>query len=220
MAITKSETVTKIMTDENGNVTEQTTIKETSFDKIQEPDYIKIYTNMWCEFKSVPMQYRNLFLSLALKMSYCNKNDLEHSQLVYTGKPFSDELMKECGWTSYDSLMKGLKALCKSGAIKKIARGVYQINPSYAGRGGWQYNAKTGNGGIKDLIATFDFKQGTCTTDIVWADNGMEDDLNSCYRQGLKVKARDNASITQITKEYTDEGKADTNSSNPVCETA
>ena len=138
MAITKSETVTEIMTDEKGNVTEQTTIKETSFDKVQEPDYIKIYTNMWCEFKSVPVQYRNLFLALALRMSYCNKNDLEHSQLVYTGKPFSDELMKECGWTSYDSLMKGLKALCKSGAIKKIARGVYQINPEYAGRGGWQ----------------------------------------------------------------------------------
>ena len=220
MSITKSETVTKIMTDEEGNVTEQTTIKETSFDKVQEPDYIKIYTNMWCEFKSVPIIYRNLFLSLATRMSYSNKSDLEHSQLVYTGKPFSDEIMKECGWTARDSYMRGLRVLCECGAIKRIARGVYQINPEYAGRGGWQYNPKTNSGGIKDLIAKFNFKQGTVDTQIIWADNGMEDDLNSCYRQGLKVKVRDNASITQITKEYTDEGKADTNSSNPVCETA
>lgn len=185
--------------DENGH--EQTTILEQTIkrERSEEPDYIKLYTNMWCEFNEIPVVYRPLFLSLISRMSYCNSNDLDNSQLVNTGKPWSESIMKECGWTSSDSLMKGLKALVKCEAIKKVGRGVYQINPSYAGRGQWKYNPRLAQGGIEDLIATFNFKNKTVSTKIVWADDGQASESNTDMRTALEVDSDDNAVLKDIT---------------------
>jgi len=172
--ITKTETITDITHNEDGTENVKQTIKETSFSKDREPDYIKIYTKMWCEFKGVPLSYRHLFLALVMRMSYCNSYDLEKSQLVNTCQPWANALMEECGWTSYDSLMKGLKALTNCGAIRKVGRGIYQINPNYAGRGSWKYNPSLGQGGIKDLVAQFNFRTNEVETKIVWADDGED----------------------------------------------
>jgi len=193
--ITKSETITNITQNEDGTESIKQTITETSFSKDREPDYIKIYTKMWCEFRGVPIPYRQLFLELVMRMSYCNSNDLEHSQLVNTCKPWADALIQACGWTSSDSLMKGLRALTNCGAIRKISRGVYQINPNYAGRGSWKYNPTQDQGGIKDLVAQFNFKTNEVETKIVWADDGQDTDFNDMYREGLQVKKSDNAII-------------------------
>ena len=164
--IIKMETRTR--EDAEGNITTDTT--ETSYIKDSEPDYIKLYTKTWCEFNQIPNAYRELFLQLAMRMTYCSASDLKHSQLVYTGKPFCNEIMQELHWKE-NMYRKGLKALTEAGAIKRIARGVYQINPSYAGRGAWKYNPTLKQGGVKDLIATFDFKHGTVDTTIVWSDD-------------------------------------------------
>lgn len=154
---------------------------ETKFDNIHqtviksgndEPDYIKLYTKMWCEFNSIPTKYHQLFLSLAMRMSYANSiNTAEKGgQMVFTGKPIREAIMAECGWKSRDAYQKGLQALVKAGAIRQIARGCYQINPLYAGRGQWCYNPNRKNGGVKDLIAEFDFAKGTNKTRIVYVD--------------------------------------------------
>lgn len=183
----------RITVDENGNETKTTLKTSRKQGRSTEPDYIKLYTKMWCEFNQIPEAYSKLFLALATRMSYCNTNDLENSQLVNTCKPWADSIMKECGWTSDVSLKKGLQALCKSGAIKKVGRGVYQINPSYAGKGTWQYDPKLDRGGVEDLVATFSFKTGEVTTDIVWADDGLDSDLNRTYREGLGVDIDEDA---------------------------
>ena len=177
--------------DEDGKVkstTKEMTVKK---ERSEEPDYIKLYTRMWCEFNEIPLSYRTLFLSLVSRMSYCNRNDLENSQLVNTGKPWSKSIMEECGWKSSDSLMKGLKTLCDCNAIRKVGRGVYQINPSYAGRGTWKYNPRVNGGGIEDLVATFNFKDKTVDTHIVWADDGQDSEYNDYWRNGLGVNRED-----------------------------
>lgn len=177
--------------DEDGKVkstTKEMTVKK---ERSEEPDYIKLYTRMWCEFNEIPLSYRTLFLSLVSRMSYCNRNDLENSQLVNTGKPWSKSIMEECGWKSSDSLMKGLKTLCDCNAIRKVGRGVYQINPSYAGRGTWKYNPRLNGGGIEDLVATFNFKDKTVDTHIVWADDGQDSEYNDYWRNGLGVNRED-----------------------------
>lgn len=194
--ITKKEVQTFIR--EDG--TEQSTIKETT-NKIEhstEPDYIKVYTKMWCEFNQIPMVYRDLFFELICNMSYCNASDLEHSQLVNTGKPWSDSIMKHLGWKKA-MYQRGLAELCKCHAIKKISRGVYQINPSYAGRGEWKYNPRLSRGGIENLIATFDYAAGRVETKMLWADNGEDTELNELYRTGLNVTKNDNTTLTTQT---------------------
>lgn len=194
--ITKKEVQTFIR--EDG--TEQSTIKETTnkIERSTEPDYIKVYTKMWCEFNQIPMVYRDLFFELICNMSYCNASDLEHSQLVNTGKPWSDSIMRHLGWKKA-MYQRGLAELCKCHAIKKISRGVYQINPSYAGRGEWKYNPRLSRGGIENLVATFDYASGTVETKMLWADNGEDTELNELYRTGLNVTKDNNTTLTTQT---------------------
>lgn len=185
--------------------TSRTTVTEKSItrDKFREPDYIKIYTNMWCEFNQIPMVYRQLFLELALRMTYCNSTKLAKSQLVSTGSPYKEDIMEACGWKSKGMYQKGLKALCECGAIKRINRGIYQINPSYAGKGKWLYDSKADQGGVKDLIATFNFKDKTVDTHIVWADDGEWSDESIEARANFGVKKDDEAIISYTTMKPT-----------------
>lgn len=192
---TEKEVTTTI--DADGNETSTTIEKTHKIEVSTEPDYIKLYTAMWCEFNQIPSAYRQLFLELVGRMSYCNKCDLTKSQIVFLGEPISSDICKSLHWTSKDSLMKGLRALIKCGAIKKIARAVYQINPSYAGRGEWKYNPRLNRGGIEDLVATFNFRDKTVTTNIVWADDGECSAFNSMYREGLGVSAKDHAVLVE-----------------------
>lgn len=180
----------------DGNITIDT--KETSFTKNPEPDYVKLYTKTWCEFNDIPVTYRPLFLELIQRMSYCNSQEINHSQLVYTGKPFADVIMESLGWKK-NMYQKGLKQLVEAGAIRRVAKGVYQINPSYAGKGGWKYDPRKKQGGIKDLIATFNFKDKTVDTKIVWANDDEDTMLNELYRNTLDVSRNSDAVLYETT---------------------
>lgn len=183
---TKVETQTH--EDAEGNIT--TTTKETSISiqRNQEPDYIKLYTKMWCEFNCIPARWQQLFLELAIRMNYTNTHDLEHSQIVIVYGSQSDDIVKACGWADKSTLRKGLKALCDCNAIRKVRRAEYQINPNYAGRGEWKYNARLKRGGVEDLVATFNFKKGTVSTSILWSDDGEDTATNTMMRDGLGVR--------------------------------
>lgn len=186
---------TKIIEDANGDITKSEIIKTNEITKSDEPDYIKLYTKVWCEFNDIPTIYRNLFLLLASNMTYANTNDKEGGQLVNAGEPLKSMILKELKWKERN-YYKGLKTLCETKAIKKIMKGVYQINPSYAARGSWFYNARTDSGGIKDLKATFDFINKTVSTEIVWADDGKNTEFNEIYRDGLQVKPKEETVLT------------------------
>ena len=197
--ITREEIVTTI--DENGN--EKTSIKSTStnFNKNTEPDYIKIYTKMWCEFNQIPLRWRDLFFQLVIRMSYCNSTDLKHSQEVVVYGGISDEICQACGWKDKSNLRRGLKALCECGAIRKGAyRATYQINPNYASRGSWKYNSKLAQGGVEDLVAEFSFKDNEVKTKIVWADDGEDSVVNQEFRTALDVKKNDETVLKETIK--------------------
>lgn len=162
------ETEIKTIIDQDGNETTSKIEKTKAYHKNEEPDYIKLYTRMWCEFNDIPMGARKLFLELVTRMTYCNMDDLENSQLVNTGKPWSTSIMKALGWKE-DMYKQQLRALKNCGAIRSVGRGVYQINPNYAGRGEWKYNPKLKRGGIENLVATFNFKDKTVDTKIIYA---------------------------------------------------
>lgn len=193
-----TEKQTTIQEDADGNIKTSSVEKVTNIQRNDEPDYIKLYTKMWCEFNGIPIAYRELFLQLVIRMTYCNSADLGNSQLVNTGKPWSTSIMKALNWKDR-MYQKGLKALCECEAIKKVGRGVYQINPQYAGRGEWKYNPRLERGGIEDLVATFNFREGTINTKIVWADNGEDSPMNEAYRQGMGVSAKQETVLKSTT---------------------
>lgn len=166
--------ITEVL-DDSGKVKEKRVVKKEfakSYDT--EPEYIKLYTDVWCTFYDVPVVYKELFLQLAMHMTPVDCNSLETSQLVYTTGPMRDYYIKSCGWKSYESMAKGLKALCECNAIKKIKNGIYQVNPSFAARGKW-LDAKDGEDGkftgLKSLRLTFDFLSGKMSTDVTYSED-------------------------------------------------
>lgn len=210
MATIKTKKEIQTFEDSEGNITKTTMETTVKLEKCKEPDFIKIYTDMWCEFNRIPSKWRGLFLQLAIRMTYCKlstgngKNGEEGGQLVNTGKPFSDEICRALGWMVKDGktsnqLMQGLRELCKCNAIKKINRGVYQINPKYAGKGEWKYNPKADRGGVESLIAQFNFADHDVKTEVVWADDGNKSSMNESYREGLGVDAKDKAVLQTQT---------------------
>ena len=188
MAYKKSEKTIRV--DENGVETTSEVTKSVMYERNDEPDYIKIYTKMWLEMNEIPQAYRGLFLELVGYMTYSYAPDLRKSQTVYTGKPYSESICKRLGW-GQKMYEKALKGLVDCGAISRLYRGVYQINPNYAGKGEWLYNPKLSRGGIKDLKATFGLKDKTAEVQIIWADDGADDDFNGMYREGMGVKPSD-----------------------------
>jgi len=186
--------------DEEGNETTTKISKSTTIVRNNEPDYIKVYTKMWCEFNGVPQAYRELFLQLAIRMSYCNAADLEHAQWVNTAKPWSEQVKKVLNWGE-KMYEKGLKALRECGAIRRVGRGVHQINPKYASKGEWKYNPRLQRGGVEDLIATFKFKEQIAEVEIVWADDGRDTEFNKAYRKALNVQSNE-STVVKFTKIY------------------
>jgi hypothetical protein len=167
-----TDTNTIVTIDGNGHKTVKQTIEQKQKQKSTEPDFIKLYTNMWCVFNNVPPVYEKLFLALAKRMSYCDAEDLEGSQIVFTGQPNANAICKECGWENQRTYKKGLAELTKLGVIRHVSRGVYQINPTFAGKGLWQYNPKLKQGGIEKLVATFNLSSEgkTVETEIKWQE--------------------------------------------------
>jgi len=154
----QQETKEHTVEDAEGNITTTTTTKTKAILKNDEPDYIKLYTKMWCEFNMIPDKWRPLFFALVCRMSYASLKDETGGQIVHTIGSTGKAIIEECGWKNKDTLYRGLQALCECEAIKKISRGEYQINPQYAGKGPWHYNAKENRGGVSELVAKFDFK--------------------------------------------------------------
>jgi len=166
---------------ETTSVVEQTKKVEVS----NEPDFIKIYTKMWFIFNNIPQAYHSLFLLLVTNMSYCNSHNLKNSQVVDINGPIKQTIMDTLK-IQKRQLQRGLKILCDCGAIRKTEyRGFYQINPNYAGKGEWKYNPKLERGGVEDLIAIFNFKDGTVDTKIVWADSGQDTPFDNEMRKAL-----------------------------------
>ena len=164
---------------EHSTICEQTKKVEMS----TEPDYIKIYTRMWFEFNQIPKALQPLFLELIANMTYCNAYDLKNSQIVCTSGPIGEMIVKNLN-ISKRHFLRCLKELSEYGAIKKVKRGFYQINPNYAGKGEWKYNPKLERGGIEKLVATFNFNTKDINLNVLWSDcPSVDEKVNKDMRE-------------------------------------
>ena len=100
----------KTFEDSEGNITTSTVERTSKIKRSEEPDYIKLYTQTWCEFNQIPLRLRDLFLELAIRMSYADSTSPEESQVVYTGKPVSTSIMRSLDPVSYTHLTLPTKA--------------------------------------------------------------------------------------------------------------
>jgi len=208
--------------DADGKETRNVLEKTKSYNRICEPDYVKLYIKPWMAMghdgcPGIPTAYRGLFLQLAMRMTYCNSDDIKSAQLVNTGSPFAEDIMRSLQW-GRSMYFKGLKELVKCKAIRKISRGVYQVNPAYASRGEWTYNNKLHRGGVKEVIDAFrheagrdekraeedpasTFKHRPEDVDLSyhWVDDGKDTPENREWRKGLGIgKGYDGGSLKTV----------------------
>lgn len=191
--------------DEDGN--EQTTIVEKTKkrERSTEPDYIKLYTSMWCEFNQIPLRARPLFLELVVRMGYADKSSRAGGQLVGTGGPVMSDICEKLGSDgkplTRSTYQKYLKDLVNCGAIIPISRGYYQISGDYAGKGEWRYNPMLKRGGVEELTTTFRMKSDgmKVETNIIWADDGEENQINDAYRKATNSKKSDQTIMSTVT---------------------
>jgi hypothetical protein len=152
------EKETKIVkTDGEGNVKEvKITSATTTLAKNDEPDYIKIYAKNWLYYNMIPKKWQLLFLQLAVRMQYCHAKRLgTTAQVVNTGKPTIDIICQALEYNP-QTYRNGLIELVKCGAIRRLERGVYQINPKIASKGHWKYNPRHDQGGVNRLVYDWD----------------------------------------------------------------
>ena len=228
MATLYKETVAKTTIDADGNETSDILEKTRTYDRVYEPGYIKLYIEPWTAMKpdgtsknnvpGIPAAYRELFIQLAMRMTYCNSNDIKDAQIVHTGIPFCYEIMEALDWKN-SMYYKGLKVLAEHDVIRKVARGIYRVNPVYAARGEWLHNDKLNRGGIKNLVDEFKRKPGHnqdsqkgYTGDIgadikyVWGDDGRDTPGNKMWREGLGIgKGFDGGSLRTVTRKNRDQ---------------
>ena len=161
--------------------------------------------------RKLPAAYRFLFVVLAARMGYCDKDDLEHSQLVMTGEPFATEIRDIMGWGNRDSLLKGLRALCECNAIRKVSRGCYQINPRFASKGQWLYNPRISQSNVEGLKTYYDDKQEKARREKEEKEKEKKKEarknrqrnrsLRKPGKEGLPVADTDTADIPPAVKE-------------------
>lgn len=169
--------------DSNGNCNTTTIERTSKITKSTEPNYIKLYIDSWCEFNRIKLRLRPLFLELVARMTYANSQDMNTSQIVHTGIPTSTTIMKNLK-IKQSTYSQYLRELVACNAIKRLSRGIYQINPKFAGRGLWKYNPSYGSGGIKDLKSNFNCLDGKIETKIIWADdNKSNTSIDQAYRE-------------------------------------
>lgn len=154
-------TIEKVRDQEGNVISEKESTRTKRIDRVTEPDFIKLYATTWRDKSEnkIPIGYRPLFLELASRMSYCEADDLEHSQLVMTSGAYQDAIMKALNLKSRDSLQKGLKALCDCNAIRRVQRGIYQVNPKYAGKGQWKYNPRVSKSSLEEFADYYDWQR-------------------------------------------------------------
>lgn len=91
--------------------------------------YIGLNIKKWMYDNEIPVLHRPLFLELAVRMSPLPIAKLDN--IVRIAGIEGDVICDALGWSQKSSLMKGLRALCDCGAIRRVSKGVYQVSDKY-----------------------------------------------------------------------------------------
>lgn len=155
-----TEETNTIFDKKTGEVMSATTkVRKVAAAASDEPPYAKLYFDHLLEFSGGLKSASNLLMDFCQIMSYGSDPDGSDANLVYINAAFIKNYTKRHHCTR-DAYYKQLKSLTDANIVKRVDRGTYQVNPNLVGKGDWIKN------GIKHLRATFDYVDGTVSTEI------------------------------------------------------
>lgn len=147
-----------IVTQEGEVVQSQTVYKTQS-----EPEYVKLYIDCILTVKGLRKGLNPIFLAFLPYMSYADINGQGGGQVIFVNKALKELVAKKLN-LGIDSINKALSEFTRAGLFKRLTVGTYQVNPNIVGKGEWV--------DIKNIRATFDFRNKDIIADIVHYEEG------------------------------------------------
>lgn len=123
-----------------------------------EPAFIKLYLDCVCAFKGISGTLNPILLELLKHMSYANTEELEGGQIIYLNAALKRSISEKTGKT-VKRIEQALTNFVKTGILRRIDTGTYQVNAELFGKGDWK--------DIKNIRATIDFKDNYLKADII-----------------------------------------------------
>ena len=102
-------------------------------DKMAEPQYVKLYVHQWLEtMGGAPNTMTDVLVALIdLGMTFASDSQVIHATA------YEKSIIAEKLGLNPRSVDNTIQKLVKMGALKRITRGTYAVNPSLLGRGSW-----------------------------------------------------------------------------------
>lgn len=143
-----------VVNHESGEIIEQEFIHKRG----TEPPFIKLYIDCLCDFKGLSKSLNPILLEFLKYMTYANSNDSNGGQIIYLNAALKKQIAFSTNKT-VKRIEQAITEFVKTGVFNRIATGTYQVNAELFGKGDWK--------DIKNIRATFDFKNGTVDTEII-----------------------------------------------------
>lgn len=180
-----TDTITHEYTDENGEVhyEYERTTKSSWRETTSEEPYVKLYLYHLASFLGLPDGAMRTLLGLCANTTLADsvwagrkrdssgrvvgdKNAKKKAAKLYLNSELKRDVAESLG-VSIPSIDRHLRELCNKGVLRHVGRSTYQINPYYLARGNWAE--------VLELRATFDYVNGTVTTEMKCADDSEMD---------------------------------------------
>lgn len=147
-----------IVDHESGQIIEQEFIHRRG----AEPPFIKVYLDCLCDFKGLSKSLNPILLEFLRYMTYANTQDPAGGQVIYLNAQLKRNIASSTGKT-VKRVEQAITDFVKTGVFRRIATGTYQVNADLFGKGDWK--------DIKNIRATFDFKNGTVEAEMITDEN-------------------------------------------------
>ena len=143
-----------IVDHESGEILEQEFIHRRG----AEPPFIKLYLDCLCDFKGLSKSLNPILLEFLRYMTYANTQDINGGQIIYLNAQLKRNIASATGKT-VKRIEQAITDFVKTGVFRRVATGTYQVNADLFGKGDWK--------DIKNIRATFDFKNGTVEAEMI-----------------------------------------------------
>lgn len=166
MILTKTETRTeeKINKD-TGEIelvhSEQTT---THTEKTTEPNFIKLYLDHLAIFNGVSLTVNPILAEILRRTTYAD--DVAGGQQVVINRAIKKQIAKILN-CSESKINNAITVFVNNDYLRRIDRGLYEVNPNYFGKGDW--------GNIQKLRANYDYVEHTVIAEIEGEDDNAVD---------------------------------------------
>lgn len=115
-------------------------IKEETNRKIKlsdEPKFVKLYIDFVLSTKELSQSLNPILLAFISYMNYASQDEEDGGQVIFINSAMKNDICKKLN-IKIDRVNQSLQQFKKAGIFKSLARGKYQVNPNYFGRGEWK----------------------------------------------------------------------------------